>query len=191
MAGVVWTQCGIVMEDPVLSDGSTHSYIIPTLSRDIGNCPLSYYISSAAPGFGEVEANLIHINTFMVNYMASSFKTICNKQNDIQMSKYGMSEVLEVVLHTYLYKVMSHILDSVRVSLKWHLVKLFHRHSVPLEDALYGRQAYCIDVVKYGVIIQDMLSYLSNPNCIVGRNHIYNRSLLYICKQATSSSMMS
>lgn len=67
------------------------------------------------------------------------------------MSKYGMSEVLEVVLHTYLYKVMSHILDSVRVSLKWHLVKLFHRHSVPLEDALYGRQAYSIDVVKYGL----------------------------------------
>ncbi len=79
-----------------------------------------------------------------------------------------MSEVLEVVLHTYLYKVMSQILDSVRVSLKWHHVKLFHRHLVPLEDALYGRQAYSIDVVKYGVIIQDMLSYLSNPNCIVG-----------------------
>lgn len=107
------------------------------------------------------------------------------------MSKYGMSEVLEVVLHTYLYKVMSHILDSVRVSVKWHLVKLFHRHSVPLEDVLYGRQAYSIDVVKYGVIIQDMLSYLSNPNCIVGQNHIYNCSLLYICKQASSSSMMS
>ncbi len=107
------------------------------------------------------------------------------------MSKYGMSEVLEVVLHTYLYKVMSQILDSVRVSLKWHLVKLFHRHLVPLEDALYGRQAYSIDVVKYGVIIQDMLSYLSNPNCIVGQNHIYNCSLLYICKQASSSSIMS
>ncbi len=28
------------------------------------------------------------------------------------MSKYGMSEVLEVVLHTYLYKVLSQILDS-------------------------------------------------------------------------------
>ena len=69
MAGVVRTQCGIVMEDPVLSDGSTHSYITPTLSRDIGSCPLSYYISSAASGFGEVEANLIHINKFMVNYM--------------------------------------------------------------------------------------------------------------------------
>ncbi len=27
MAGVVWTQCDIVMEGPVLSDGSTHSYI--------------------------------------------------------------------------------------------------------------------------------------------------------------------
>ena len=71
--------------------------------------------------------------------------------------------VLEVVLHTYLYKVMSHILDSVRVSLKWHLLNLFHCHSVPLEDALCGRQAYSIDVVKYGVISQDMLSYLSNP----------------------------
>ncbi len=101
------------------------------------------------------------------------------------MSKYGMSEVLEVVLHTYLYKVLSQILDSVRVSLKWHLVKLFHRHLVPLEDALYGRQAYSIDVVKYGVIIQDMLFYLSNPNCIVGQNHINNHSLLYICKQAS------
>ena len=67
MTGVVRTQCGIVMEDPVLSDGSTH--ITPTLSRDIGNCPLYYYISSAAPGFGEVEANLIHINKLMVNYM--------------------------------------------------------------------------------------------------------------------------
>lgn len=45
MAGVVRTQCGIVMEDPVLSDGSTRSYITPTLSMDIGNCPLSYSIS--------------------------------------------------------------------------------------------------------------------------------------------------
>ncbi|XP_051985332.1 probable serine/threonine-protein kinase PknB [Xyrauchen texanus] len=35
MAGVVRTQCGIVKEDPVLSDGSTHGYITPTLSRDI------------------------------------------------------------------------------------------------------------------------------------------------------------
>ncbi len=93
---------------------------------------------------------------------------------------------------------MSQILDSVRVSLKWHLVKLFHRHLVPLEDALYGRQAYMlllnnnsIDVVKYGVNIQDMLSYFSNPYYIVGQNHIYNCSLLYICKQASSSSMMS
>ncbi len=74
---------------------------------------------------------------------------------------------------------MSQILDSVRVSLKWHLVKLFHRHLVPLEDALYGRQAYMlllnnnsIDVVKYGVNIQDMLSYFSNPYYIVGQNHI-------------------
>ena len=67
MAGVVRTQCGIMMEDPVLSDGSTH--ITPTLPGDIGNCPLSYYISSPAPGFDEVEANLIHIYTFMANYM--------------------------------------------------------------------------------------------------------------------------
>ncbi len=86
---------------------------------------------------------------------------------------------------------MSQILDSVRVSLKWHLVKLFHHHLVPLEDALYGPQAYSIDVVKYGVIIQDMLSYFSNPYYIVGQNHIYNCSLLYIFKQASSSSMMS
>ncbi len=102
-----------------------------------------------------------------------------------------MSEVLEVVLHTYLYKVMSQILDSVRVSLKWHLVKLFQLHLVPLEDVLYGQQAYSIDVVKYGVIIQEMLPYLSNANWIVGQNHIYNCSLLYICKQASSSSMRS
>ncbi|KAI5614544.1 NACHT, LRR and PYD domains-containing protein 12-like, partial [Silurus asotus] len=36
MAGVVWIQCGIVMEDPVLSDGSTHGYITPTLLWDCG-----------------------------------------------------------------------------------------------------------------------------------------------------------
>lgn len=62
-----------------------------------------------------------------------------------------MSELMEVVLYTYLYKVMSQTLDLMssrtmmsqtldfaRVSLKWHLVKLFHHHLVPLEDALYG-----------------------------------------------------
>lgn len=101
-----------------------------------------------------------------------------------------MSEVLEVVLHTYLYKVMSQILDPVRVSLKWDLVNLFHCHLVPLEDALYGRQAYSIYVIEYVVIIQDIFSYLSNSNSIVGQNHIYHCSLLYCCKQASSSSMM-
>lgn len=71
----------------------------------------------------------------------------------IHMSKYGMSKILQVVLQTYLYKVMSQILDSGRVSFKWQLVKLFHHHLVPLADALYGRKAYSINVV-IGVIIQ-------------------------------------
>lgn len=57
---------------------------------------------------------------------------------------------------------MLQILDSVTVSFKWHLVKLFHRHLVPLEDALYGQQAYSIDVVKYGVVIQDALLSLES-----------------------------
>ncbi len=88
MAGVVPVcQCGIVMEDPVLSDGSAHSYITPMLSRDIGNCPLSYYISSTAPGFGEVEANLIHINTVFFNCLHTFSKLYQFFQNLTHKSK--------------------------------------------------------------------------------------------------------
>jgi len=58
---------------------------------------------------------------------------------------------------------MLQIFDSVRVSLKWHLEKLFHRHLVPLEDVSDGRQAYSIVVTSILKLSNDCLLLSLNP----------------------------
>ena len=63
---VVWSMRGLVVEYTILHDGSTHSHISPILSRDIS--VLLHF--PQAPGFGEAEANLIHVNICMENCMS-------------------------------------------------------------------------------------------------------------------------
>lgn len=62
---VVGAKDGMVMEYPVVVDGSTQSNIPSTLARDIDDGTLADDISAPAPSFGQVETHLINENEFM------------------------------------------------------------------------------------------------------------------------------
>lgn len=55
----------MMMQDSLDTNCSTQGDISPTLPRDIYNSPLSNYVTAPTPGFGQIEACLIHVDELM------------------------------------------------------------------------------------------------------------------------------
>ncbi len=58
----------MVMQDSLDTNFSTKGDISPMRPRDIYNSPLSNYVTAPAPGFGQIEACLIHIDKLMLQF---------------------------------------------------------------------------------------------------------------------------
>lgn len=57
---IVWAKTGDVSGHTILRNGSTHSYIAPSLAWDIHRGPVANNITPTSSALGQVEASFIH-----------------------------------------------------------------------------------------------------------------------------------
>ncbi len=93
------------------------------------------------------------------------------------------------VNNTYLHILMLQLFDPLWIPLKGRSIKLFRLNLMSFQDACQCWQRDLMDIIENGMVTDNVGLNFSEPDNIIGQNHVYDLSLLFLHEYGPPSSL--